>query len=284
MDPLQEMVSRIQGERRSTMTTTSKEPEKDLPDSDVCPICHGTGWVYWKDSDGIEYGRRCGCGLVERQIMERKLEFANIPEAFKALDIRSFRLDVYRNEDSRKVILNTCAAIKYYLDNLDSMQKDGMGLYLYSGAKGSGKTRMAASIANEMVSAYRMQVKFAGSMQIINEIKATWDDKGRSESDLLRALSTVQALAIDDFGTELPRDWIGERFYNIINGRYQDNLITIYTSNLSLQDLKYDDRITNRIKERTFQLPFPEESVREIIAEKNRQTLIAGIKGGNKEA
>ncbi|WP_242856773.1 ATP-binding protein [Clostridium sp. FS41] len=279
MDPLQEMVSRIQGERRSTMMTTSKAQEKDLLDSDVCPECHGTGWIYWRDSDGIEYGQRCLCGLVERQIMERKLEFANIPEAFKALDIRSFRLDVYRNEAGRKIIVNTCAAIKYYLDNLDGMRADGMGLYLYSGTKGSGKTRMAASIANEMVSTYRMQVKFAGSMQIINEIKATWDDKERSESDLLRALSTVQVLVIDDFGTELPKDWIGERFYSIINGRYQDKLITMYTSNLCLQDLRYDDRITNRIKERTFQLPFPEESVRDLIAEQNRKALIDGMRG-----
>ena len=72
---------------------------------------------------------------------------------------------------------------------------------------------------------------------------------------------------------------IGERFYSIINGRYQDKLITMYTSNLSLDDLRYDDRITNRIKERTFQLPFPEESVRELIAEKNRKALIEGMRG-----
>lgn len=261
------------------MMTTSKEPGKDLSDSDVCPICHGTGWVYWLDKEGRESGYRCDCGLVERQIADRKLEFANIPEAFKNLDIHSFDLKVYRKDESQRVIRNTGAAIKYYLDNLDDMKRDGMGLYMYSGTKGSGKTRMAASIANEMVSTYRMQVKFAGSMQIVNEIKATWDDKGRSESDLLRALSTVQVLVIDDFGTELPKDWIGERFYSIINGRYQDKLITMYTSNLSLQDLKYDDRITNRIKERTFQLPFPEESVRELIAEQNRKALIEGMRG-----
>lgn len=279
VDPLQEMVSRIQEERKHIATTTSKEPEKDLPDSDVCPICHGTGWIYWFDDEGRESGYRCDCGLVERQIADRKLEFANIPEAFKNLDIRSFDLGVYRKNESQKIIRNTGAAIKYYLDNLEGMRKDGMGLYLYSGTKGSGKTRMAASIANEMVSTYRMQVKFAGSMQIINEIKATWDDKDRSESDLLRALSTVQVLVIDDFGTEIPKDWIGERFYSIINGRYQDKLITMYTSNLSLQDLRYDDRITNRIKERTFQLPFPEESVRELIAEQNRKALIEGMRG-----
>ncbi|WP_320961781.1 hypothetical protein [Hungatella effluvii] len=114
----------------------------------------------------------------------------------------------------------------------------------------------------------------------MNEIKATWDDRTRSESDLLRALSTVQVLIIDDFGTELPKDWIGERFYSIINGRYQDKLITFFTSNMSLPDLRYDDRITNRIRERTFQLPFPEESVREQIAEHNQKALIKGIKGG----
>ncbi len=282
MDPLQEMITRIQGEReKDTTTTTLTGPGKDSKDSDSCPICHGTGWVFWRDDDGLEYGRRCECGLVERQIMERKLEFASIPEAFKALDIRSFLTDIYQKEGSRRVIRNTCAAIKYYLDNLEDMRIDGMGLYLYSGTKGSGKTRMAASIANELINTHRMRVKFAGSMQILNELKATWNskDKDKTESGLLNALASVQVLVIDDFGTELPKDWIGEKFYSIINGRYQDRLITIFTSNWSLEDLQYDDRITNRIKERTFQLPFPEESVRDLIAEQNRRALIEGMKG-----
>lgn len=256
-----------------------EEQGKDLADSDVCPRCHGTGWIFWRDDEGREYGKHCECGVVDRQIMERKLEFANIPAAFKALELKTFRLDVYQREESRKLIKDTCAAIKYYLNNLENMRKDGMGLYLYSGTKGSGKTRMAASIANELIHVHRMQVKFAGSMQIVNEIKATWDDRGRSESALLNALASVQVLVIDDFGTELPKDWIGERFYSIINGRYQDKLITILTSNMSLSDLRYDDRITNRIKERTFQLHFPEESVRDLIAEQNRKALVKGMKG-----
>ncbi|PST27701.1 hypothetical protein C7256_29605 [Enterocloster lavalensis] len=219
--------------------------------------------------------------MVERQIMENKLEFANIPAAFKALELKTFRLDVYRQDESRKLIKDACAVIKYYLDNLEDMRKNGMGLYLYSGTKGSGKTRMAASIANELIKTKRLQVKFAGSMQIVNEIKATWDDRDRSESKLLTALASVQVLVIDDFGTELPKDWIGERFYSIINGRYQDKMITIFTSNMSLSDLRYDDRITNRIKERTFQLHFPEESVRDLIAEQNRRELIKGMRGDN---
>ena len=251
-------------------------PEK-ISQGSECSECHGTGWVYWRDAEGIEYGRRCECGLVERQIMERKLSFANLPEAFADMELNTFCLDVYRKEDSRKTIRQACSAVKYYLDNLNDMRSAGMGLYLYSDTKGSGKTRMAASIANELIKKYRMQVKFAGSVQIVNEIKASWSSRDENESSLLSALASVDVLVIDDFGAEVPKDWIGERFYAIVNGRYQDKQPTIFTSNSNLEDLRYDERIVNRIKERTYQIPFPEESIRDVIAAENRKALISGI-------
>lgn len=273
MDALEKMISRIRTERQETIL---KMPGK-ISQGSECPECHGTGWVYWRDAEGIEYGRRCECGLVERQIMERKLSFANLPEAFADMELNTFCLDVYRKEDSRKTIRQACSAVKYYLDNLNDMRSAGMGLYLYSDTKGSGKTRMAASIANELIKKYRMQVKFAGSVQIVNEIKASWSSRDENESSLLSALASVDVLVIDDFGAEVPKDWIGERFYAIVNGRYQDKQPTIFTSNSNLEDLRYDERIVNRIKERTYQIPFPEESIRDVIAAENRKALISGI-------
>lgn len=77
-----------------------------------CSECHGTGWVYWRDAEGIEYGRRCECGLIERQIMERKLSFANLPEAFANMELNTFCLDVYQKEDSRKIIATMEGTIK----------------------------------------------------------------------------------------------------------------------------------------------------------------------------
>ena len=44
--------------------------------------------------------------------------------------------------------------------------------------------------------------------------------------------------------------------------------------------MKYDDRITNRILERSLEIPFPEESVREHIADAMKQELIKKIQGG----
>lgn len=255
------------------MQEATTRKTQTLPDSDVCPICHNTGFEFYKDGN-YEYARECSCGLKQRERMKNRLRFANIPEAFKDMDLKTFSINVYKKDESKNTIRNACSSIKYWLENLDNMKANGKGLYLYSMKKGSGKTRMAASIANELMNNHNCIVKFASSIQIINEIKATWDnDRGISESKLLEYLSDTEILIIDDFGTESVKDWIGERFYSIINGRYVDNKITIFTSNMSIEDLQYDDRITNRIKERNYLIPFPEESVRELKAEQNREEI-----------
>ena len=209
--------------------------------------------------------------------MKNRVAFAELPEAFKDMRMDSFNECAYESVEGRKMAQKAVKAIKYWLTDFEAMNERGMGLYLYSGTKGSGKTRMAASISNELMFEKKQRVKFATSMDIINEIKASWDRKGESESELLRQLSQADVLVIDDFGTEQAKDWIGERFYQIVNSRYVDKKVTIFTSNHALMNLKYDDRITNRIKERTFQIPFPEESVRDIIAKNNMRELLKGI-------
>ena len=89
----------------------------------------------------------------------------------------------------------------------------------------------------------------------------------------------TEILIIDDFGTEQVAPWIDDRFYQIINDRYINKKVTIFTSNSKLEKLPYDDRITNRIKETTYQIQFPEESIRGYIADKNTQEMIQNLKG-----
>lgn len=241
----------------------------------VCPICKGTGWELVDDGN-TSFARECRCGIRKKELFGKKLKFANIPEAFETVRMDNFRHDVYLQEDSRTIIEKDCKAINWWLDNIGEMKSRGMGLYLYSPVKGSGKTRMAVSLANELIYAKGMTVKFATSIQILNEIRASWNqEEGMSEHQLLADLSSAEVLIIDDFGIEKVKDWIEERLYHIINSRYINNLITIFTSNLSIEKLCYDDRITNRIKEKCFPLAFPNESVREYIAEENFSQLKA---------
>lgn len=243
-----------------------------------CSKCRDTGWENYTDDKGYEYTRECSCGIRKRQILEKRLRFANIPEAFKKMRLNTFSRNIYRNPESLRIIEIDCKAVDWWFDNIERMKAEGKGLYLYSNCKGNGKTRMVASIANELVCEHGMNVKFATSIQIINEIKASWDKNDKTtENQLLNDLSTVEVLIIDDFGIESVKDWISEKIYQIINQRYINNLITIYTSNLAVDELTYDDRIVNRIVEKSYMLRFPEESIRTYINEQNMAELKAAI-------
>lgn len=227
-----------------------------------------------KIKDGVEIAVPCKCR--EKAVMSRRLRFADIPEAFRGMDLRSFRMDVYRKQESKKMVSDACKIIKTYLDDFESQKERGMGLYIWSRTKGSGKTRIAAGIANELMKNYA--VKFAVSLTILQEIKNTWRrDTEYSENQLLDALYTTDILVIDDFGVERPADWINDKMYQIINERYINQKVTIFTSNDPLDKLSYDDRITNRIKERTYQIAFPEESVRDHIAERMQEEIIEKV-------
>lgn len=246
---------------------------------DVCPKCKGTGWIYYENEHGYMMGKICECGERERQIIRDKLDFAELPEAFKDIELSKLTLSAYRTPEAKEKVRKCAAVIKYYLDNFDTMLGEGMGLYIFGSVKGSGKTHMIAAIANEIIRKKRKSVKFATSLQILSEIKATWDIKDKAESKLLSDLSRVPVLIIDDFGTENVKDWVQERFYQIINERYMNRKITMFTSNYSLESIDYDERITNRIKERCYQLPFAEESLRENKAEDSRQMIEDILKG-----
>lgn len=274
MGQLEEILERMRN--HSTNSCRNAGTPESSRDSDVCPICNGDEWILVK-KDGIERAVPCKCR--ERAVMSRRLRFADIPEAFRGMDLKTFRMDVYRNSDSKKKVSDACKIIKTYLDDFEKQKEQGMGLFIWSRTKGSGKTRIAAGIANELMKSYA--VKFAVSLTILQEIKNTWRrDAEYSESRLLDALSTADVLIIDDFGVERPADWINDKLYQIINERYINRKVTIFTSNESLETLQYDDRITNRIKERTYQITFPEESVRDHIAERHREEMIQKVMGG----
>lgn len=208
-------------------------------------------------------------------MMERRLAFANIPESFKDMRLKTFNTMIYQKQESRDKINLACKIIKNYMDNFDEMQSVGLGLYISSQTKGSGKTRMAASIANELMEKHQKQVKFAVSSAILSEIKSTWSDHSEcSESTLLNHLVTTEILIIDDFGMEKATEWINNKFYQIINERYNHKKITMFTSNIPLPVLNYDERIKSRVEEITYQIEFPEESVRKIISENNNKNML----------
>lgn len=264
------------------MKTAKPESEKYSFDK-VCPLCGGSGWEAFYDGDGRVVYRDCKCGLRQKQINEGRLKFANIPENFKGLLLKNFRTDIYTDRRSQSIASNSVIGIKTWLNGFEKIEKAGLGLYIFSEAKGTGKTRMLASIANELVNR-GIQVKFATSLQILQEIKSTWNkDTGYSEHHLLNDLSNTRVLVIDDFGVEQDQPWINERFLQILNERCNSKKITIFSSNIEPGRLKYDERIIDRLKECTMSVHFPENGVREVIGREKKENFLREVEACLKE-
>ena len=257
---------------RSTDTLNQTNTDNSSEQKQICPLCNNSGWVF-TDYNTV---KECECGIRQKQIQESRLRFASIPETYKNVSLKDMRYSCYEKPERKTVFKADAEFIKWYLENLNKNEDEGKGIYFWSEAKGSGKTMLAAALANELINNYRRYVKFATSLDILDEIRATYSSKGDAESRLLNDLVSTEFLVIDDFGTERASDWAGEKFYQIVNKRYINKKVTFFTSNYDLKTLKYDDRITSRIRERSYLVHFPEESVREFKARQDNERVRNG--------
>ena len=266
---VQQILEQMKNSAMPTSTDTLNQTNTNSlsEQKQICPLCNGTGWELYTGEDGREYARECSCGKRQEEIGKGRLRFASIPETYKDVRLKDMRFSFYEKPESKNVFKATAELVKWYLENLKENEEAGKGMYFWSDTKGSGKTMLVTAIANELISEHKRYVKFATSLDILDEIRATYDPHSEdNESKLLSDLVNTDFLVIDDFGTERATDWAGEKFYQIVNKRYINKKVTFFTSNYDLKTLKYDDRITSRIKERSYVAHFPEESVRDVKA------------------
>lgn len=145
--------------------------------------------------------------------------------------------DTFQITDENHKAANTA---KKYADSFaDLLPKRGQpepgrnGLFI-AGPKGTGKTHLAAAVANQLIQ-NGTPVICMTMIDLLERIKRTFAREGADEGTVLRLYKTVPLLVIDDMGKEPPTEWAVSTIYNIINGRYEAYLPTIVTTN-------YDDK------------------------------------------
>jgi len=122
------------------------------------------------------------------------------------------------------------------------------GWLILVGAYGSGKTHLAASIANRMIERDR-GVYMATMPDLLEMLRGGYQkDATASFDQRWGMLSEVPLLIVDDLGSENQTDWALEQLYRLINKRYEDRLPMVVTSNLDPRDGKV--RIEERVRSR----------------------------------
>ncbi len=121
--------------------------------------------------------------------------------------------------------------------------------WFFRGENGRGKTGLAVGYAWEWLHAVQAPLYFTTMPDLLAELRASYgrkeeeEKKGETEADIVRHLATVGLLVLDDMGAEQVKEqgdgsWVADRLFQIIGKRHSEELPTIFTSNLNLQQLE----------------------------------------------
>lgn len=164
--------------------------------------------------------------------------------------------------------------VNAFVVNFAKFQREGRGLYFYSDTKGSGKTMIACAVANEILKMHDISVKFISVTDYIELVKA----KDIESRERIKAMLEAGLLILDDVGAQVEnRDWITTALFRLIDSRYVNHLSTIFTSNVRMEDLKTDSRISDRIYAVSVPVIMPEINVRRQIADNHTKEFIKTI-------
>lgn len=203
------------------------------PSKNVCPKCNGSGWEPAGDKNGV---RRCRC--MESSRVERMLAEARIPDRYEHCDLESYT----PTDPSQKKAKN------YVQSFLDKYPGVDVGLLLM-GTCGVGKTHLAVALLKGVIIEKRDSGLFYDFRDLLRDIQASWNSVSRtSELEILRPVLDAKVLVLDELGANKPTDWVRDTIAYIINSRYNDKKLTIFTSNfLDAPPHNREENLTDRI-------------------------------------
>jgi len=249
---------RLQEELRGELRRVGL-PEDWLDAQYLCDKCLDTGY----DGD-----RLCECLLARYREEQRKSLSALCRLGSSTFD--EFDLDYYDSEpdprtgvsprESMDVVYEYCVR---YAEKFGGRHTKNLFM---RGGTGLGKTFLAACIART-VSERGFSVVYdtaAGLFSLMEREKfGRADDEEEARGDVER-LFACDLLIADDLGTELTTAFTVSALYDIINTRLADGRWTIFTSNLSDEELRarYTPQILSRLEGEYHVLPFYGRDIR----------------------
>jgi len=120
------------------------------------------------------------------------------------------------------------------------------GWLLLKGTYGSGKTHLAAAIANQAVS-LGVPTLFLTVPDLLDWMRFSYDSPQTSFEERFEEIRNIQLLILDDFGTQNSTGWAQEKLFQIVNHRYVNQLPLVVTTNMEMEQI--DERIRSRLRD-----------------------------------
>ncbi|HSZ69318.1 MAG TPA: ATP-binding protein [Solirubrobacteraceae bacterium] len=121
--------------------------------------------------------------------------------------------------------------VRLYCKSITRKLAGGEGLWIM-GHTGTGKTTLGYMVAATATHAQHSVLSF-NAVALLNRLRASFNPDGRETSEeIIRALTEVELLHIEDLRVVRPTDWVLEQLYLIVNARYEERRAIVFTSDI----------------------------------------------------
>jgi DNA replication protein DnaC len=209
-----------------------------------CPICDDTGWKSI-EVDGVSRVARCDCW--HQRSFESLLKNARIPRRYLHCEFSNFD----ENTDSQRDAVRRATRLVTQFPVVDK------GL-LFHGDNGVGKTHLAVALMKEAIRRKGARAVFFETRDLLKLVRDTYNSQVETtELDVLRPVLEAELLVLDDIGAEKKSQWVEETLGLVVNTRYSERRVTVFTTNLDDSEntepnsvaLQLGLRIRSRLKE-----------------------------------
>ena len=206
------------------------------------PLCGGMGMIKYSVPVGDpRFGKvfRCPNNPPNEDInLQNRLRNLGNMSAFVDKTFESFQFQGLGYSEEEE---NTLAVVfRKALDFASYPQ----GWLVLEGKYGSGKTHLAAAIANTRLGQGE-QVVFITVPDLLDYLRSAYAPNAEDTYDaLFDRVKNAYLLILDDLGAENPSQWAQEKLFQLLNHRYVNRMPTVITTNVEL------DRIDGRIRSR----------------------------------
>jgi len=125
---------------------------------------------------------------------------------------------------------------------------DPKNIFYFCGNVGTGKTYFAAAFYNFLIE-QKKPVRVYSEQFLFNELKVCMNLEDWGPTYRLQVICEAEYLILDDLGSSKMTEWQKEMLFYLVDTRYNNELPTLITSNLTKDNLKqtFHERMVSRL-------------------------------------